>query len=160
MHVRACLNAGLTLALVAAVALASAEAAPKKKGKNKSPNKNEPVDQAMIGQLRDMHKLLARANPRYAGHRANAMEAVRKAIDALENDKGKGLDGKLGKGDGKADESKVLSDTQVRAAGIALGGMVNQLKALPARPYRTRAAGHLSEAMRELDLALKVSARR
>lgn len=159
MHVRACLTAGLTLALVAAVALSSAEAAPKK-GKNKSPNRNEPVDQAMISQLRDLHKLLTLANPRYAGHRVNAMEAVRKAIDDLENDKGKRIDARLGRGDGKADESKVLSDTQVRAAGTALAGMINQLKALPARPYRTRAAGHLAEAVRELDLALKVSARR
>lgn len=156
MSVRVLLTTCLAVAL-AVVALEPAAAAPKNKKANL---KNQAPDVAIITQLEDVHKLLSVANPRYAGHRVKAMAAIRKAIDALEHDKGKGTDHKLSRGDDKADETKTLSDTQVRAAGATLQTLHGQVTALPGKHYRTRAATHLGDAIREVNLALEASARK
>lgn len=158
---RALLTACLAVAVVV-LALVPADAAPKgKAAKNKPPKgSNQAPDVQIIAELEKVHQLLSFANPRYAGHRVHAMAAIRKAIDALENDRGGGINHKLSRGDNKADETKQLSDAQVRAAGVTLQGIQTQIKSLPPAKYRTRAFNHLGEAQNQLTLALQAAAGR
>lgn len=97
---------------------------------------------AEAGMLHRAYRILAYGDHDYHGHRAAAMDQVRKAADLLGEDLA---------GDDKHHERQVLSDDELREAR---GLLRNVLGAAEVKDQK-RISHHIELAIREIDLALR-----
>jgi hypothetical protein len=103
--------------------------------------------------VQEMHRvrvLLDRADRDYNGHRAAAVTEIGHAIGAVPH-QGNSADRAAVEGG----EVQALSDAQLRLAHQALVGIHGRLGAIN-HPSAPKAAGHIHNARRELEIALKI----
>jgi hypothetical protein len=100
-------------------------------------------DGAEAGQLRRAYQILATGDHDYKGHRAKAMHAVEAAAKLL------GMDVA---GDLKDRSPQALSDERLREAQ----GLITQVLGAAEVKNQKRVVKHLNEAVRQLDVALKM----
>jgi hypothetical protein len=105
-----------------------------------------------VKELHDVKGLLERADHDYKGHRAAAVKEITAAIHALHPGHKHHHHGKKGK---KGGESQALSDAQLRESIKVLNGVLAQLSRAPGEPA-LKAAAHVTNAVKDLELALKV----
>jgi hypothetical protein len=114
---------------------------------------------AQIKELREVRTLLQKADRDYKGHRAAAVKELTAAVHALHPNKkahaGKGAKGAKGAKGIKRGEPQALSDAQLKDSIKALNTVVAQLKAAPGSPA-TKAAAHVTTAIKELEVALTI----
>jgi hypothetical protein len=112
---------------------------------------------AQIKELREVRTLLQKADRDYKGHRVAAVKELTAAVHALHPNKkahaGKG--GKGAKGIKGGGEPQALSDAQLKDSIKALNTVVAQLKTVPGAPA-TKAAAHVTNAIKELEAALTI----
>jgi hypothetical protein len=100
-------------------------------------------DSQEAGELHQAYHILATGDHDYKGHRAKAMNQVKKAADML------GLDLS---GDDKDREKQVLSDDRLREAR---GYLVNVLGASEVKDQK-KIADHINAAIKQIDVALSI----
>jgi hypothetical protein len=106
---------------------------------------------AQLKELRQVKVLLQHADRDYKGHRAAAV----KEITAAMHDLHPGHKAHKGKGSKGGGEPQVLSDAQLRESIKALNVVLAQLNAAPDTPA-AKAAGHVTNAIKELEVALSI----
>ncbi len=108
---------------------------------------------AQIKELRQIRALLQKADRDYKGHRAAAVKEITAAVHALHPShkahKGKGVKG------AKGGEPQALSDAQLKDSIKALNAVLAQLNTAPNAPA-TKAAAHVTNAIKELEVALTI----
>ncbi|HTR42961.1 MAG TPA: hypothetical protein VMH87_15210 [Pseudomonadales bacterium] len=100
-------------------------------------------DSQEAAKLHQAYRILATGDHDYKGHRAKAMEQVKKAADML------GMDLR---GDDKDKEKQVLSDDQLR---LARGYLQNVLGASEVKDQK-KISDHINAAIHQIDVALSV----
>jgi hypothetical protein len=100
-------------------------------------------DSREAGELHQAYRILATGDHDYKGHRAKAMEQVKKAADLL------GVDLR---GDDKDKEKQVLSDDRLREAR---GYLENVLGASEVKDQK-HIADHINAAIKQIDVALSI----
>ena len=106
---------------------------------------------AQVKELHDVKVILEQADHDYKGHRAEAVKQITAAIHALHPGH-KHHHGKKGKGGG---EPQALSDAQLKESIKVLNAVLVQLSGAPGGPA-TKAAVHVTNAIKELEIALKI----
>jgi hypothetical protein len=145
--------AAALLALGLGAVTDGAGAPPAKRAKGTGKKAKLKQDNVLVGELRHAHKVLKAADPIYHGHRAQALHEINHAIGALEKEmKKRGLKAHDRHG---ANVPKNVSDALVAETIADLGTILGQLNSLPATPHRTKAAGHLDTAVKQLGEALE-----
>jgi len=112
------------------------------------------ADHAIAHRLRHAFNVLDKADPIYAGHRANAKHEINSAIGALEKELHQhGLKGHHHK---HPDIPRWVSDLEVKAVHTMLVSTLKDMSSLPPTAWRGSAGGHVKKAIAEINTALLV----
>lgn len=113
------------------------------------------TDLAIVHQLQFAFELLNKADPIYAGHKANAMKEINAAIGDLEKELNQR--GLKGHNHAQPPMSIYFSNLEVQYVHSNLVAQRKTLSTLPRSGWRTSSSGHLKTAIDELDKALKIA---
>jgi hypothetical protein len=145
------LVAGLIL-----VAAPEAGAADKGKAKKNAKQVKQAQDNVLVHELRQVYRVVEKADPIYKGHRVKAMHEIKAAIGQLEKEMHRrGL--KPHQHKHGINEPKSVSDAEIALGMKQLSGVLSQLNGLPATNHRTKAANHIGTAIKQLKRALAVA---
>jgi hypothetical protein len=132
-------------------AITATDAAPNKPGKRA---KVKAQDHTLVHELHKIKHTLSVANHDYNGHRVKAMHQIGQAVHELKKEAHlRGHKGAMKPPTGP--EPQPISDAQLAESATALDGVLKQLNTLATTPRRTKAAGHINGAIKQIGLALE-----